>query len=78
MLKPDKQMEETFPKKGMDTKPKRRCGRPEKATKIEDTPLNVARAMWGERSTKFPMATSTYPLSNFYLSFPLRYAIMKI
>ena len=54
MPKPDKQLEETRPKKEMDTKPKRRRGRAEKSTKIEDTPLNGARAMWGERSTKFP------------------------
>jgi len=33
---------------------KKRRGRPEKRLKIDDTPENVARALWGERSTKFP------------------------
>lgn len=33
---------------------KRKRGRPGKNFKIDDTPLNVARALWGERSTKFP------------------------
>ena len=54
MAKPKKQQKEFQTKKELDTKPKRRRGRPEKVTKIDDTPLNVARALWGERSTKFP------------------------
>ena len=55
MAKPDKQQpEESRPKKEVDTKPKRRRGRPEKLFRINDTPENVARAMWGVRSTKFP------------------------
>ena len=54
MTEPNKQQpEESRPKKEIDTKPKRRRGRPEKMFKIEDTPENVARAMWGVRSTKF-------------------------
>ena len=38
---------------------KRKRGRPEKNFKIDDTPLNVARALWGERSTKFPKRDET-------------------
>lgn len=47
----------TKPKnKDSDSAPsKRKRGRPEtRRVKIDDTPLNVARALWGERSTKFP------------------------
>ena len=55
MAESDKrQQEENRPRKQPDIQPKRRRGRPEKLLKIEDTPLNVARALWGERSTKFP------------------------
>lgn len=53
MAKPEKQQREIQTTDGKGTKPKRRRGRPEKVTKIDDTPLNVARALWGERSTKF-------------------------
>lgn len=38
--------------------PERPRGRPEKPLKIDDTPENVARALWGERSTKFPKKVS--------------------
>lgn len=38
--------------------PKQIHGRPEKPLKIDDTPENVARALWGERSTKFPKKES--------------------
>lgn len=34
--------------------PERKRERLEKPLKIDDTPENVARALWGERSTKFP------------------------
>ena len=37
-----------------ESTPKRKRSRPEKLIKIDDTPENVARALWGERSTKFP------------------------
>ena len=40
--------------KSTKSKPKRNRGRPKKFFKIDDTPENVARALWGERSTKFP------------------------
>ena len=33
--------------------PKRRRGRPEKPLKIDDTPENIARALFGLPSTKF-------------------------
>ena len=33
--------------------PKRKRGRPEKLTKIEDSPRNVARALFGIPSDKF-------------------------
>ena len=33
---------------------KRKRGRPEKNYKIDDTPLNVARALWGETFNKVP------------------------
>jgi len=38
--------------------PNRKLGRTEKPLKIDDTPENVARALWGERSTKFPKKVS--------------------
>lgn len=37
--------------------------RPEKLLKIDDTPENVARALWGERSTKFPKGQGNQTLS---------------
>lgn len=43
--------------------PKRKRGRPEKFFKIDDTPENVARALWGERSTKFPKKQGNQTLS---------------
>lgn len=42
---------------------KRKRGRPEKFFKIDDTPENVARALWGERSTKFPKNQGDQTLS---------------
>ena len=42
---------------------KRPRGRPEKPLKIDDTPENVARALWGERSTKFPKNQGNQALS---------------
>ena len=33
--------------------PKRRRGRPEKSLKIDDTPENITRALFGLPSTKF-------------------------
>ena len=55
MVKSNRQQrKENQPNEKLDAKPKKRRGRPEKVLKIEDTPLDVARAMWGERSTKFP------------------------
>ena len=50
----------TKPKRQREIQPtnkshqKKRRGRPEKLTKIDDTPENVARALWGVKSTKFP------------------------
>jgi hypothetical protein len=44
-------------KKGQHTSPispEKRRGRPEKVFKIDDMPENVARALWGERLTRFP------------------------
>ena len=40
--------------KPTESQPKNKRGRPEKLLKIDDTPESVARALWGERSTKFP------------------------
>ena len=39
------------PKK--EQKPKRRRGRPEKPLKIDDTPRNIARSLFGIPSDKF-------------------------
>lgn len=52
MTKPKKQREVQSANKTAN-RPKRERGRPEKPLKIDDTPENVARALWGERSTKF-------------------------
>ena len=57
MAKQDKQP------KGSDANSKRGRGRPEKFFKIDDTPENVARALWGERSTKFPKNQGNHRLS---------------
>ena len=43
--------------------PKQNRGRPEKLFRIDDTPENVARALWGERSTKFPKSQGNQTLS---------------
>lgn len=54
MTKPDKrQKKEERPSKMAESQPKRRCGRPEKPLRINDTPENVARALWRERATRF-------------------------
>lgn len=57
MPKQNKQLRKT------DDPPKRKRGRPEKFVKIDDTPENVARALWGERSTKFPKNQKNHRLS---------------
>ena len=36
-----------------DNQPKRKRGRPEKLVKIDDSPRNVARALFGIRSDKY-------------------------
>ena len=55
MAESDKrQQEENRPRKEPDIQPKRRRGRPEKLLKIEDTPLNVARALWGGTINQIP------------------------
>jgi len=38
-------------------------GHHKKPLKIDDTPQNVARALWGERSTKFPKNQGNQTLS---------------
>ena len=53
MAKPKKKKRDIPIKATRSTGPEKRRGRPEKLSKIDDTPLNVARALWGERSTKF-------------------------
>lgn len=50
MTKPVKQQPKEQQAK---SKPKRKRGRPEKLVKIDDTPRNVARALFGIRSDKF-------------------------
>lgn len=50
-------------KKGESSPPGRRRGRPEKRLKIDDTPQNVARALWGEPSTKFSRNQGSQRLS---------------
>ena len=49
--------------KGESSPPVRRRGRPERRLKIDDTPQNVARALWGERSTKYPKNHGSQKLS---------------
>lgn len=64
MTKPDKrQQEENRPPRMIEDQPKKRRGRPAKFLKIDDTPENVARALWGERSTKFPKNQGNQTLS---------------
>ena len=54
MNNPEKQQPKKPLSKGdVDTKPKRRRGRPEKPLKIDDTPENVARSFFGIKSTKY-------------------------
>ena len=40
-------------RQSQDGQPKRKRGRPEKPAKIDDSPRNVARALFGIRSTKY-------------------------
>ena len=40
--------------RGESSPQEKRRGRFEERLQINDTPENVARALWGERSTKFP------------------------
>ena len=54
MPKPDKNREETRKKKRWTRNRRDDAAASKRGTKIRDTPLNAARAMWGERSTKFP------------------------
>ena len=54
MTKPDnRQKGEDRPFKIAESQPNNRRGCPGKFLKDEDTPKNVARALWGERSSKF-------------------------
>lgn len=54
MTKPDKRQQgQTRPSKLTEGQPKKRCGRPEKFCKVDDTPKNVARSFFGIPSDKF-------------------------
>ena len=56
MTKPAKQK---LPKQPpQEQKPPRKRGRPEKLVKIDDTPRNVARALFGIPSDKFTSSKS--------------------